>query len=107
MAVFCLGSITAALPVIVNGKLVGVAAAHMHLIDAFKKETHHAGDGGSYYFLITRDGDTFYHPLLPHPMCCSNLVAQHVVVFIGLLEKDALETGILARMMRYGLHWLT
>jgi len=104
MATFCIGSITAALPVIVNGMLVGVAAAHIHLIDALKKETHLAGDGDSYYFLITRNGDTFYHPMLPQPMCCSNMVAQHIVVFIGLLEKDSLNAGVLALMMRYDLY---
>ena len=83
---------------------MGVVSLDINLNDALKKETRLDGDDYSYYFLIDTNGDTYYHPMLPSPTVPKE---QPVIVFIGILEKDALDAGILDSMMRYGLYWPT
>ena len=103
----CLGTIisvrlgllvSASLPVLVSDHFVGVVAVEVNLNEVLRRETQLDSDDNSYYFLISRNGDTFYHPMLPQSLVTYE---QPIMVFIGLLEKEAMEEGIIASMMRY------
>ena len=89
------------MPVIVNQSLVGVVSVDIDIITAMDMAEHLDGDDYSYYFLITMNGDTYYHPVLAGP---SDPDDPPVVVSIGILEKEALAAGIIDSMMRCGLY---
>ena len=81
---------------------MGVVSLDINLNDALEKEARLDGDDYSYYFLIGANGGTYYHPMLPSP---THPWEPPVMVFIGILEQEAVKAGIIASMLRYGLYW--
>ena len=93
--------ISASLPVFVSERLVGVVSVDIDLNKAMRRTAQLDGDDYSYYFLITLNGDTYYHPMMSDPV--DGLPA---VVSIDILEKEALAAGVLASMMRCVLFYI-
>ena len=93
--------ISASLPVFVSERLVGVVSVDIDLNQAMRMTAQLDGDEYSYYFLISMNGDTYYHPMLSDPVD-----GLPVVVSIGILEKEALAAGVLASMMRCVLFYI-